>query len=157
MVELARPRADNMAELIVREARPADLEEIAELEVRCFSAPWSREALEHDMISNAMSKYIVAEFEGKVVGYMGFWNIVNEAHVNNVAVSPDYRRLHIGSAIIDTFLKFCDEKGFYGETLEVRVSNSPAIGLYEKFGFEEAGVRPGYYEDGEDALIMWRN
>ena len=146
-----------MAELILREARREDIDEIVTLEEQCFATPWSRESLEHDMFHNAMSGYIVAELENRIVGYMGFWVIVNEAHVNNVAVSPEHRRLHIGSALIDMFLKYADSNGFDGETLEVRVSNSPAIGLYTKFGFEEAGVRPKYYENGEDALIMWRN
>ena len=145
-----------MAELIIREARIEDIDEIVLLEEQCFATPWSRESLMHDMHSNEMSGYIVAELENRVVGYMGFWNIMNEAHVNNVAVSPDYRRMKIGSAIIDAFLKFTDSDHIDAETLEVRVSNAPAIGLYKKFGFAEAGVRPKYYENGEDALIMWR-
>lgn len=145
-----------MSQLIIRLARREDIEEIVTLEELCFATPWSRESLEHDMFNNRMSTYLVAELESRVVGYMGFWTIVDEAHVNNVAVSPEYRRLHIGSAIIDTFIRMTSEAGIESQTLEVRAGNGPAIGLYRKFGFEEAGIRPGYYENGEDAIIMWR-
>ena len=101
--------------------------------------------------------YFVAELSGRVVGYIGVWKIVDEGHITNVAVSPDYRRMQIGSALLKTMLEITAEEGIVRHTLEVRTGNEAAIGLYEKFGFETAGVRKGYYEDnGEDALIMWR-
>ena len=92
-----------------------------------------------------------------MVGYIGVWKIVDEGHITNVAVSPDYRRMQIGSALLKNMLEITAEEGIVRHTLEVRTGNEAAIGLYEKFGFETAGVRKGYYEDnGEDALIMWR-
>ena len=127
------------------------------LEQRCFSVPWSRESILYDLSENHLAAYFVAELSGRVVGYIGVWKIVDEGHITNVAVSPDYRRMQIGSALLKTMLGITAEEGIVRHTLEVRTGNEAAIGLYEKFGFETAGVRKGYYEDnGEDALIMWR-
>jgi len=146
-----------MAELIIRKGTGEDLDAIVALERQCFLTPWSRESLLYDLTENPLAVYFVAETEGRVAGYAGVWIIVDEGHITNVAVSPEYRRLQIGSALIKTLLQVTGEAGVLAHTLEVRAGNAPAIGLYKKFGFEEAGVRKGYYEDdGEDALIMWR-
>lgn len=146
-----------MADLIVRNMQLSDIDEIVELEKLCFATPWSRESLLYDATENHMSAYIVAELEGHVVGYVGIWVILDEGHINNVAVSPEYRRLQIGSRLIDTMIKATQAEGVKSHTLEVRAGNEPAKKLYAKFGFKEAGVRKGYYEDnGEDAIIMWR-
>lgn len=146
-----------MAELIVRGGRREDIGQIAEIEKRCFSVPWSEESLLYDMTENERAVYIVAELEGEIIGYVGIWTILDEGHINNVAVSPDYRRMHVGSVLIENMIKVTEEAGIKSHTLEVRAGNEPAKGLYAKFGFKEAGVRKGYYEDnGEDAIIMWR-
>ncbi len=127
------------------------------LERQCFLTPWSRESLLYDLTENPLAVYFAAEIDGRLVGYAGVWIIVDEGHITNVAVSPEYRRLQIGSALIQTLLQVTGEAGVCAHTLEVRAGNEPAIGLYKKFGFTEAGLRKGYYEDdGEDALIMWR-
>ena len=146
-----------MAELIVSKAERGDAEAVAKLEQICFAAPWSEEALIRDMTENEMAAYVVAEYEGQIVGYVGLWIIIDEGHINNVAVSPQYRRQHIASRLIDKMLRWTESAGVKRHTLEVRVGNQAARALYEKFGFQEAGVRKGYYEDnGEDAVIMWR-
>lgn len=146
-----------MAELIIRKGVPADAGDMELLEQQCFAVPWSRDSLLYDLGENPLATYFVAELEGRVVGYVGLWVIVDEGHITNVAVSPDFRRMQIGSALIRTMLEVTMDKGVTAHTLEVRAGNDPAIGLYEKFGFKEAGIRKGYYEDnGEDALIMWR-
>lgn len=147
-----------MAELIVRKGTAADVDDIERLEKVCFTDPWSRESLLHELEENPMSTYIVAEFDGRVIGYVGVWAILDEGHITNVAVSPDYRRMQVGSVLIRTMLEVTIEAGIQHHTLEVRAGNEPAQKLYQKFGFEEAGLRKGYYEDnGEDALIMWRH
>lgn len=141
---------------MIRLGTPADLDDMAALEQRCFVDPWSRDALREDMESPVCT-YIVAESDGRVVGYVGFWTILDEGSINNVAVSPEVRRQHVGSALMEETLRVGMEMGAASYTLEVRVSNQAAIGLYEKFGFVKAGVRPHYYEaGGEDAVIMWR-
>lgn len=146
-----------MEELIIRSGIPSDIDDMEILEQRCFAVPWSRESILYDLCGNHLAAYFVAELSGRVVGYIGVWKIVDEGHITNVAVSPDCRRMQIGSALLKTMLEVTAEEGIERHTLEVRAGNEPAIGLYKKFGFETAGRRKGYYEDnGEDALIMWR-
>ncbi|MGC2871868.1 ribosomal protein S18-alanine N-acetyltransferase [Ihubacter sp. mB4P-1] len=145
-----------MDEILIRLGTAADVDDMADLEQRCFDDPWSEQALAEDM-ENPRCLYVVAELDGRVVGYVGFWAIVDEGHINNVAVSPDFRRRRIGAALIEEALRLGTELGLVNYTLEVRAGNEAAIGLYEKFGFEAVGVRPHYYEvGGEDAVIMWR-
>lgn len=141
--------------LILRIANSGDIDTIANLEQVCFSDPWSRESVRAEIEDNHLALYIVAQIGEEVVGYAGIWWIVDEGHITNVAVSPEYRGKHIGEAIIATMLDVAREEGINKFTLEVRVSNEPAINLYSKFGFESVGVRPKYYKDNEDAMIMW--
>lgn len=147
-----------MAEYIVRTGRAEDADDIERLEQICFSDPWSKESILYELTENQLSTYIVAEYQGQVIGYVGVWAIVDEGHITNVAVDPEYRRMQVGSALIKTMLKATIELGLKSHTLEVRAGNEPAKALYRKFGFEEAGIRKGYYENnGEDAIIMWRH
>ncbi|MCI6012752.1 MAG: ribosomal protein S18-alanine N-acetyltransferase [Firmicutes bacterium] len=146
-----------MSELIIRKAEEKDIPSVAAVEKQCFTVPWSFESLHHDILENRLSFYIVAEVGGTVCGYVGIWKIVDEGHITNVAVSPQYRRKHIASAMLDVLLAACEESGIRRFTLEVRKGNEAARRLYEKKGFRDAGVREGYYDDnGEDAVIMWR-
>lgn len=146
-----------MEELIIRKGTAADIDDLELLEQQCFATPWSRDSLLYDLTENHLATYFVAEISGRVIGYAGIWLIADEGHITNVAVSPDYRRRRIGMAIIDTLLRVTGEAGTARHTLEVRAGNEAAIALYRKFGFSEAGIRKGYYEDnGEDAIIMWR-
>lgn len=142
-----------------RFAEEKDLPAMAEIERRCFHTPWSEESLRDDLTGNPLSVYMVLEAEnGDVAGYISLWRILDEGHINNVAVLPEYRRRGGASEMLEFMLEYSEKNGISSHTLEVRVSNEGAIGLYRKFGFREAGVRKGYYEDnGEDALIMWRN
>ena len=147
-----------MAELVVRKGVVTDVDDIEALEFACFASPWSRDSLLYELTDNPLSTYVVAEMEGHVIGYVGVWSILDEGHITNVAVSPDYRRQHVGSLLIYHMLKSTMEAGLVRHTLEVRAGNEAALALYRKFGFTEAGVRKGYYEDnGEDAIIMWRD
>ena len=143
--------------MIIRKAEERDVTAMAELDKICFAAPWSEESFRFEVNENPRALYIVAEVDGRLAGYAGMWHIVDEGHITNVAVHPDFRRKHIGQAIISVLLGAAEEVGAMSQTLEVRVSNEPAQKLYSKFGFKSAGVRKGYYEDNkEDAMIMWR-
>ena len=146
-----------MKELIIRKAEEKDLNQIVAIENQCFASPWSYESLRHDILDNKLAFYVVGEIEGQVCGYVGLWNVVGEGHITNVAVLPEWRRKHIGSAMLKAIIDACQKWGITDITLEVRPTNKAAIDLYKTFGFREFGRRKGYYIDnGEDALIMWR-
>ena len=146
-----------MAELIIRQAEEKDILQIEEIEKKSFKTPWSYESIHHDIMENHLAFYVVGEIDGRVCGYMGIWNIVDEGHVTNVAVDPELRLKGIGAAILDVMLEVTEQAGIVRHTLEVRESNAAAIHLYESRGFKNVGIRKGYYEDdGEDAIIMWR-
>lgn len=148
---------DNV-ELVLRPAEVKDVEAIAEIEKICFATPWSEDAVYKEITSNLIAHYIIGEIDGKVVGYVGFWQILDEGHITNVAVRPEFRGNHIGSALIAIMIEVGTSLGLTRYTLEVRSSNEPAKALYRNFNFKEAGLRKGYYEDNdEDAVIMWRD
>lgn len=147
-------------DIIIRKAEEDDVREISGLEAICFKGedPWSEGAFHNEIVDNQdRTLYLVALADDKIVGYMGVWKILDEGHITNVAVDPEYRRNHFAEAIIREMIRLTSEEGITSWTLEVRVDNEPAIRLYEKMGFRPEGVRPGYYEyDGTDALIMWK-
>lgn len=141
----------------VRIAKSSDLDDIYELDVQTFAMPWSKEALSYDILENDSAFVIVAEYEGEFAGYADIWTVLDEADLNSIAVRVDFRRKGIGDAIMLAMIEMLSTSGVATINLEVRVSNMPAIKLYKKYGFNECGVRPGYYLDnGEDALIMKR-
>ncbi|MCI8478788.1 MAG: ribosomal protein S18-alanine N-acetyltransferase [Oscillospiraceae bacterium] len=132
------------------------LSQIAALEKRCFSSPWS-EALLSQALDNENASYIVAQSEdGTVLGYAGMQVILDEGYVDNIAVHPDYRRQGVAEALLGVFERFgAVHLAFL--TLEVRPSNTAAVSLYEKHGFELVGRRKNYYTNPrEDALLMTR-
>lgn len=146
-----------MDECQIRRAEERDTEAIAALERLCFRTPWSGDSIRRELTENRLALYLAAELRGEVVAYAGIWLVAGEGHITNIAVHPDFRRRHIGEAVVRNLLLEAEKAGAQSQTLEVRASNEPAIKLYEKFGFRAAGVRKNYYEDnGEDALIMWR-
>lgn len=145
------------AKIRVRIAKSSNLDDIYELDVQTFAMPWSKEALSYDILENDNAFVIVAEYEGEFAGYADIWTVLDEADLNSIAVRVDFRRKGIGDAIMLAMTEMLSANGVATINLEVRVSNMPAIKLYKKYGFNECGVRPGYYLDnGEDALIMKR-
>ncbi|WP_210367905.1 ribosomal protein S18-alanine N-acetyltransferase [Bacillus sp. REN3] len=135
-----------------------DLDDVLEIEVNSFATPWSRDAFFNELTKNQFAEYLVAEVDQKVVGYCGVWIIIDEAHITNIALLPDYRGLKLGEALFAKVIELAKEMGAISMTLEVRVSNERAKALYRKFGFVEGAVRKQYYTDNmEDALVMWVN
>lgn len=117
---------------------------------------WSKESFFNELNNNLAKYFCAFNAEGLLVGYCGCWQIMEEAHITNIAVSSDFRRQSIGEALLVAIVKSCYLEKIKYLTLEVRVSNEAAIKLYEKYGFKSLGVRKGYYQDNnEDALIMW--
>lgn len=145
-------------ELVLRPAEPSDVDQIAEIEKICFATPWTADAIFKEITSNPIAHYIVGEIDGAVAGYVGFWQILDEGHITNVAVRPEFRGKHVGSALIAIMIEIGTQLCISRYTLEVRSSNEAAKALYRNFNFKESGLRKGYYEDnGEDAVIMWRD
>lgn len=130
------------------------LEQIDKIEKASFSYPWSSNAY-LDEISNPLAHYLVVEDSSCVLAYGGFWKILNEGHITNIAVDPKRRKCGIGSFLLTEMLALAKTLEITSLTLEVRASNSAAQALYKKFGFTSCGLRPGYYPDGEAAMIMW--
>ncbi len=130
------------------------LGQVAQLEIQCFSTPWSENALREEL-TNSFARFYVALCDGQVAGYMGAHNVVGEVYITNVAVSPQFRRQGIGEALIKNLINVTFSEGAEFITLEVRKSNAGAIGLYSKMGFEVVGERKSFYENPrEDALLM---
>jgi len=132
----------------------AHLPEVMRIEREVNLFGWSEEAFRSDL-RNPAALYLVLKVDGKLVAYAGMWLIIDEAHITNVAVKPEYRRRNFAKRLIHRLLSIARERGCVKATLEVRVSNTPAQRLYEKFGFRPVATRPKYYNNLEDALIMW--
>jgi ribosomal-protein-alanine N-acetyltransferase len=143
-------------EVALRRMGPQDVGRALEIERLSFPRPWSRESFEAEL-ENACARYVVLLEDGVVAGFGGMWLIVGEAHVNNLAVHPDFRRRGYGRRLMKEMMRVAWRDGEITQmTLEARVTNAPAIELYMSMGFEVAGRRKSYYEDnGDDAYIMW--
>lgn len=135
----------------------ADISSVQVVEAKCFPRPWSRSIFVSEISRNDNAIYVVAEADRRIVGYAGVWIILDEGHITNIAVEPDFQRQGIGQGLMDQITKYAVERGVVTMTLEVRVSNATAQALYTKLGFVPNGIRKAYYQDDkEDALIMWR-
>lgn len=138
----------------IRRATREDIPRLVELEEECFALPWSKAAFEQCM-EQEYTTFLVREWQGKVIGYLGYQRIVDEVHLLNVAVEEKSRNQGYGKALLEEVLALCDERGL-SMTLEVRHDNEPAKKLYFSHGFVEEGRRKNYYGQGSDALILWR-
>ncbi len=131
------------------------LDQMEEIERLCFSDPWSRRLLSELLENEAAATLAAVGEDGTVLGYAGIQVVLDEGHVNNVAVRPEYRRQGVASQLLDVFRRFGEGQGLAFLTLEVRDSNQAARALYARHGFVEAGRRKNYYQHPkEDAIIM---
>jgi [ribosomal protein S18]-alanine N-acetyltransferase len=142
----------------IRRLSMHDLDAIVSIENAVYPTPWSRSMFAGELAKP--SSFSLGAFDqemGGLVAYLIVSRYVDAWHIMNVAVHPEYRRQGVASRLLDELFELTAGDSRRGYTLEVRVSNSTAIALYERFGFERAGLRKGYYHDNkEDALIMWR-
>ena len=134
-----------------------DIDNVIDIESQVYGEHhWSKDSFLSELSNDLAKYYCVFDDGGKLLAYAGFWQILEEAHITNIAVSSDYKRKHIGELLLKTIIDECYKNMVKFITLEVRVGNKPAISLYEKYGFKSLGERKGYYQDNnEDALIMW--
>ncbi len=130
------------------------LDDVLKIERVSFKTPWSRSAFIHE-IQFERSFFKVIKLGGRLVGYGGFWLVLDEAHISNIAIHPDHRQQGFGRTLLTHLLEEAVAKGATVATLEVRRSNNAAQHLYAGFGFKLIAVRKHYYADeNEDALIM---
>ncbi len=132
-----------------------DINEILALENLIFPSPWTEEMIEHEATSSYSNFYVLKNLDEKILAYFGLWVVMDEGHINNFAVHPDFRRMKLGTMLMSKIFEIGSNFGVNLYYLEVRISNESAINLYKKHGFIEAGVRRGYYiNPKEDALLM---
>jgi ribosomal-protein-alanine N-acetyltransferase len=139
----------------------ADLGAIERIERRSYRTPWSRSMFAGELAkpsSICLGAFDADGEDGQLAGYLIVSRYVDAWHVMNVAVDPDHRGRGIATMLLERLFELTADDARRGYTLEVRVSNATAIGLYERLGFEARGIRRGYYTDNrEDALIMWKD
>ena len=147
----------NLFPITIKPMTQADIDNVIAIEAASYGEHhWSKESFFNEL-SNELARYYCAfNDNGNLMGYAGTWQILEEAHLTNIAVSPDFRRRKVAESMLAVVIDECRNNGIKYITLEVRVSNTPAINLYEKYGFKSLGTRKGYYQNNnEDALIMW--
>ena len=143
-------------DIVIKKMDRENIDDILDIERQCYGEHhWSYESFINEL-TNKISSYRCIFVDGKCCGYMGIWKIINEAHVTNLSVHPDYQNQKLAHRLLLSSIDECYDEKIKFITLEVRVSNKKAIHLYEKFGFKSLGLRKKYYQDNnEDALIMW--
>ncbi|HHF98591.1 MAG TPA: ribosomal-protein-alanine N-acetyltransferase [Candidatus Aerophobetes bacterium] len=145
-------------EIIIRPMEEKDIPQVESIERASFPSPWTSRLFYLEIKKKNFAYYHILEFKGKVVGYIGYWKVHDEAHIVTFAVHPLYRRKGFGKALLNYVLEEAKKRGIKRATLEVRETNYAAQKLYEKVGFKKVAIRPGYYHDtGENAVIYWKN
>lgn len=147
----------------IREMEPEDVQAMADLEARVSHSPWSAELFAGELRVAAAERHWVVAHQRESATLLGFGGIMFvplddrafEGHIMNMAVDPDHQGNRLGTRILHRLVGVARDRGVESLTLEVRVGNEPALALYRRFGFGPVGVRPRYYGDGSDALVMW--
>jgi len=147
----------NALKVSISPLEAADIPEVLEIEKTVDPSPWAESSFKHEVETNKLAYYFVARHDGKIVGYAGYWLVIDEVHITKVATHLDFRRQKIGEQLLTHLLESASQQGATRGTLELRESNEPARKLYEKFGFSVSGTRKHYYLDNlENATIMWK-
>jgi [ribosomal protein S18]-alanine N-acetyltransferase len=137
-------------------ARDVDLAAIVELDRLCLEGLWSPDQYAREQESDK-SDIVVARLGEQILAYGCVWSILEEAHITILAVDPQFQRCGLGRLILWGLMECAIKRGLERSTLEVKETNLAALGLYQSYGFTEAGRRPKYYQDGSAALILWLN
>lgn len=139
----------------IRKMTLEDIPAVIDLDHKSFSLPWPERSFRFEVTDNPASRCWVAELDGKVIGMIVVWLLVDEAHVATIATDPDFRRQGVAKSLLAHALRHLIDEGAQSSFLEVRESNIAAQEMYRKFGYEEAGRRRRYYRDNdEDAILM---
>lgn len=136
-----------------------DVQAVHKIELASFPTPWTLDSFYYEMTENQFAHYLVAEDENsEIIGFCGIWLVIDAAQITNVAVVQSVRGQGIGETLMREAMRVAKEANMDVMSLEVRVTNTVAQNLYRKLGFQDGGLRKGYYTDNqEDALVMWVN
>jgi ribosomal-protein-alanine N-acetyltransferase len=154
-------RADDVEPVVIEKMRRRHLADLLPIERAAYPKPWTRAVFESELeqVRTGNRHYVVARRRREVVGYAGLWIAPDpagdQAHVTNVVVTAEQRRRGVATRLLANLAAVAIERGCVAWTLEVRVSSIGAQELYRRFGFAPAGVRKRYYENTEDAIVMW--
>ncbi len=142
---------------IARLSGEEGLDEVAALEARSFATPWSRDMLATELRNSDVARvYVLRDREARLVAFCACWIILNELHINTVAVTEEARRRGLATTLLRHIFAEAASDGADCATLEVRRSNEAALRLYEGFGFKVRGIRKNYYaKPVEDGLVLW--
>jgi ribosomal-protein-alanine N-acetyltransferase len=144
----------------IRPMQSEDIPRVMEIDRLSFPLPWSENSFRKELAENEHAYFFVADevagaARADVVGFAGYWYIVDECHISTLAVHPTWRRQGLGELLLRAVLQHAMDQGAVLATLEVRQTNLRAQALYQKYGFDVVGRRRQYYRDnGEDALLM---
>lgn len=158
---LGRADGSPSGALVIEPMRRKHLRDVMPLEHGAYPTSWSRSVFdsELDQVKGGSRHYLVGRVDRRVVGYAGLWFVDDpdgdQAHITNVVVDPDRRRQRIATRLLVALAEVAIARGCVAWTLEVRASSDGAIELYRQFGFAPAGVRKRYYDNSEDAIVMW--
>lgn len=143
-----------MSGIGIRPMRREDLPRVMEIERGVYGAPWP-EASFRGLLRRSDATLFVAERDGEVVGYAACWAVLDQGELGNIAVAPRHRRAGVAKRLMEAVIEDMRGRGVRELYLEVRVTNTPAQRLYERYGFQEVGCRPDYYTSPvEDAIVM---
>ncbi len=146
-----------MRKFIISQMNTDDIDDVFQVEEIVHPKHhWSKDSFYNELYNNLSAYYCIRDEKRKLAGYIGIWKIIDEAHITTLAVSPDFRRMQLGQALMIQIIEDCYKSMIKYITLEVRESNITAIKLYEKFLFDSIGMRKNYYQDNnENAIIMF--
>lgn len=146
-------------QVVYRKMTVEDVPAVHQIELASFPTPWTLDSFYYEMTENQFAHYVVAvDEDGVMLGFCGMWMVIDAAQITNVAVIEKARGRGIGEGLMRQAMSIAKEHHMDVMSLEVRVSNEVAKNLYRKLGFQDGGIRKGYYTDNqEDALVMWVN
>lgn len=141
--------------MLIRKMKTSDILEVFNIDQDCFNHNWTFESYQNEM-NNILATYVVAENKDKLIGFGGYWRVIDEAQITNIGILTPYRHSGIGEMILNELCFQAVLEGCDRMTLEVREDNLAAIAFYKKHSFIQEGIRRNYYGQDQHGLIMWR-